>query len=953
MSTWSGPELPTGTLTFLFTDVEGSTRLWEQHPRAMRSVMARHDALLTTVFEQHDGVVVRPRGEGDSLFVVFIRATDAVAAALAGQRALAADDWGPISPLLVRMGLHTGEADIREGDYYGSSVNRCARIRAAGHGGQILLSAITAQLVRSSLPDRVGLRDLGRHRLKDLAEPEHLHQLTASDLADAFPPLKTLDSRARNLPLQLTSFIGREHEIADLVALLGTERLVTLTGPGGSGKTRLALQVAARVLDHFPDGVWFVDLTGVRDPAGVVPAIAQVLTVRESEGRSLTDSLVAALRGKRFLLLLDNFEQVVETAPTVHDLLVALPSLTLLVTSRLLLRLDGEKEFPVAPLPLPMAAAHTPLANLAQNPAVQLFVDRARALQPTFALTADTAEAITAICRRLDGLPLALELAATRVKLLPPVALLARLDRSLPLLTGGSRAAPERQRTLRATIAWSHDLLRPEEQALFRRLAVFVGGWTLAAAEAVCAFDGAGDVLEGLATLVDHSLVHVWPGADGEPRLTLLETVREFALEQLQASADAEGVRRRHAVHFADLGRALLARPAGMLSAAAPRLLTTARQEQANVRTALAWALAQQESDTALWLFVAFAFVVHQQAQPNAFPTLDAVLALPSHGVPLLSRLVALIGGMLCALFQRDPAGFARYQSKALAQARELGDAYYLAMTTSAAAQEALFMPPAAAEDWTAIVAFGAESVAHARTTRDPGLLSHVLTVHSLLLLLAGEDAGVRPAAEEGLAFAEEVGNDLSAAMAFAALGQLDERAGDLTRAVAELAEVQRRWTAAQSLNNAALAGLNRGRSLLLLGDRAAARAALGEALQHNRQQGQTAAVAWCMAALGVVACNDGAFALAARLFGAATAIQPSFAGTIYTRPQFTTPLADAEAEARAALGDERYAEQVAAGRALGAEQAVVFALAALSDLAGSEPVDAAVAAVGDAASHA
>ncbi len=349
--------LPTGTITFLFTDVEGSTRLWEAHPAAMRAVMVRHDALLTSVFKRHDGVVVRPRGEGDSLFAVFVRASAAVAAALAGQRALVAEDWGEVGPLRVRMGLHTGEADLREGDYYGSAVNRCARIRAAGHGGQILISEATAKLVRGMLPDGASLRDLGRHRLRDLSEPELLFQLNVPDLPDTFPPLATLDARPNNLPLQLTSFLGRERELAEIANLLKTARLLTLTGPGGTGKTRLALQAAAELLDAFPDGVFFVDLASLTDADLVPAAVARALGVPQNPDLPVRDAVVRFLRGRRLLLALDNFEHLLPAAEFVGVLLQAAAELTVLATSRAPLRVAGEQEYPVPPLALPDESA--------------------------------------------------------------------------------------------------------------------------------------------------------------------------------------------------------------------------------------------------------------------------------------------------------------------------------------------------------------------------------------------------------------------------------------------------------------------------------------------------------------------------------------------------------------------------------------------------------------------
>ena len=530
-------ELPGGTVTFLLTDVEGSTALWEQAPEPMRAALARHDALFEAAVAEHKGIHIRPRGEGDSRFAVFAGAADAVEAALAVQRAFLAETWPTPRPIRVRTGVHTGEAELRDGDYYGSAVNRCARIRAIGHGGQTLLSEATAALVRDSLPDQTGLVDLGEQRLKDLARPERVFQLTGPGTATEFPPLVSLDARPHNLPVQPTPLIGRQHEIEAVRALLARQdvRLVTLSGPGGTGKTRLSLQAAADSIDDFQDGAFFVELAPISDPALVVPAIAQVVGLQDVGGRTDLNALVDFLRDRRQLLLLDNFEQILAAAPIVADLLGAAPGLKVLVTSRAVLRLRGEHELPVPPLGLPEPEHRSLAQELASYPAIVLFSQRATAARPGFALTDENALAVTDICRRLDGLPLAIELAAARVKLLAPQAMLARLERRLPLLTGGARDLPERQRTLRDTIAWSYDLLDESERRLFRRLAVFVGGCTVEAAEAIGSVDGepGADVFDGIASLVDKSLLRQHDGPDGEPRFTMLETIREFGLEQL------------------------------------------------------------------------------------------------------------------------------------------------------------------------------------------------------------------------------------------------------------------------------------------------------------------------------------------------------------------------------------------------------------------------------------
>jgi predicted ATPase len=504
----------------------------------MPGALARHDAILRESVASHGGVIFKT--VGDAVCAAFAGAPAALAAALDAQRALTAEVWGTAGPLHVRMALHSGLAEAREGDYFGQSLNRIARLLAAGHGGQALLSLAAQQLVRDHLPSGVELRDLGTHRLKDLARPEHVFQLVVADLSADFPSLRTLDARSTNLPAQPTALIGREQEVADLCALLRRQdvRLVTLTGPGGTGKTRLGLQIAAELLDSFADGVFFVDLAPISDPELVVTTIAQALGETASSERP-ADQLKAALRHQR-LLLLDNYEQVLTAAALVAELLAAAAGLKVLVTSRAALHLRGEKEFPVPPLALLPKLPLSPVwerwpgdeGDLTQYAAVQLFIQRALDIRPNFAVTNQNAPAVAEICARLDGLPLAIELAAARIKLFAPEALLARLDRRMPLLTGGARDLPARQQTIRSTIDWSYNLLSADEQRLFRQLGVFVGGFTLQAADGVLGTEGRGlsdgtmdsalspqsSVLDGLAALLDHSLLVVLDPVAGEPR---------------------------------------------------------------------------------------------------------------------------------------------------------------------------------------------------------------------------------------------------------------------------------------------------------------------------------------------------------------------------------------------------------------------------------------------------
>nr|MBA2362022.1 adenylate/guanylate cyclase domain-containing protein [Chloroflexia bacterium] len=460
-------DLPTGTVTFLFTDVEGSTALWERDSEAMRRATARHDEIIGECVESNSGSLVRPRGEGDSRFAVFGRASDAVGAAASIQSALYVEQWPTSKPLRVRMAIHTGEAELRAADYYGNAVNRCARLRSAAHGGQTVLSSVTQELVRDHLPGDVSLRDLGNHRLKDLARPERIFQLLVPGVLSESAPLETLDTHPNNLPAQPTLFIGREQELRQLCDLLMRDdvRLVTLTGPGGTGKTRLSLQAAAEVLHRFKDGAYSVDLSPLSEPELVLPAIAQALGVTEGGDQSLAEAVAEHLMDKELLLVLDNFEQVSDAAPQISALLNA-PALKVLTTSRIPLRIAAEREFPVPSLSLPDLKRDVEVEALSQYEAVRLFIERAQAVRPDFMITNENAPAVAEICVRLDGLPLAIELAAARVRMLPPQALLSRLDSRLRLLTGGARDLPERQRTLRGAIDWSHTLLSPEEQVL-------------------------------------------------------------------------------------------------------------------------------------------------------------------------------------------------------------------------------------------------------------------------------------------------------------------------------------------------------------------------------------------------------------------------------------------------------------------------------------------------------
>jgi predicted ATPase/class 3 adenylate cyclase len=529
--------LPTGTVTFVFTDIEGSTRLLQAlGPERYGRLQDDHNVILREAIERGGGVEIRT--EGDSFFAVFGSPGGAVLAAAEAQRGLASHDWPYGSEIRVRIGMHTGEGALGGDDYLGIDVNRAARIATVGHGGQVVVSAATAGLVEHALPEGVALRDLGTHRLKDFTDPVRLHDLVIDRLPSDFPQLRSLDARPTNLPAERTSFVGRAEEVALLETLLQEARLITLVGPGGTGKTRLAMRVATLALDGFPDGAFLVDLSAVTDSELVLPEIAAGLKVRREPGQDVAEALLANLGNRRLLLMLDNVEQV-DAAAAVGALLDRSPGLTVLATGRTPLRIAGEHRFTVQPMPLP----DDDTANVAALDSVRLFAERAAAVDPGFELDEGTTPAVARIVAALDGLPLALELAASRMTLLSADALADRLARRLPMLTGGPRDAPERQQTLTATIAWSHDLLDDDAKALFARLSVFAGGSTLEAAEAVAGDDL--DVLDVLGRLFDASLVRRSDLATGEVRCTMLETIREFAGERLDDSGERATVERR------------------------------------------------------------------------------------------------------------------------------------------------------------------------------------------------------------------------------------------------------------------------------------------------------------------------------------------------------------------------------------------------------------------------
>jgi predicted ATPase/class 3 adenylate cyclase len=583
---------PTGTVTFLFTDIEGSTRLWEDRPDDMRAALAEHDALLRDVFAAHGGYVFSTGGDGFA--VAFGNARDAVEAAVQAQTALAGH------PLIkMRMGIHTGEVYERDGDYFGPAVNRAARVMAAGHGGQVLVSQATTELISP----RFDLLDLGTHRLRDLGRAEHIHQLGNGE----HPALRTLDSFSTNLPLQSTGFIGREHEMEEVRDALMTARLVTLTGVGGVGKTRLALHVAAELLPAFADGVHLIELAALSDASALPEAVAAVLDVPLRPGMDFVESVVDFLRVREMLLVLDNCEHVLaQSARLVDSVLLACPSVRVLATSREGLGVPGEQMRTVPSLPVPpVAASSVEAVNV--HAAARLFVERAQRARDGFRLDTSNAGAVTRIVQQLDGIPLAIELAAARVRAMGPSEIADRLDERFRLLTGGSRVALERHQTLRGAVDWSYELMNESDRAVFDRLSVFAGGFTLAAAQAVVADDAITDfdVLDCLTDLVSKSMVAIDDDADGGVRYRMLETLRQYGREKLDQRGESDVVRRRHAEFFTAFAERADAGVRGHDEASWARRVAI---EIDNLRVAFRWSVDIGDIDLALQLVVALGF---------------------------------------------------------------------------------------------------------------------------------------------------------------------------------------------------------------------------------------------------------------------------------------------------------------------------------------------------------
>ncbi|HEY4795419.1 MAG TPA: LuxR C-terminal-related transcriptional regulator [Mycobacterium sp.] len=826
--------LPTGTVTLLLADVEGSTRLWETQPKEMTAALARLNQTVSETIAEHDGVRPVEQGEGDSFVAAFARASDALAAALDIQRA-------PLAPLRLRIGVHTGEIQLRdEGNYAGPTINRTARLRDLGHGGQTLLSGATEAMVIDALPSDAWLSDLGSHALRDLPRPERVIQLCHPDVVNEFPPLRISKTIAsKRLPVQLTSFVGRDEQLTQVRELLTQNRLVTLTGAGGAGKTRLAIEIAGQLSGEFSDGVWYVDLAPITDPELVPITAARAFGLPDQAGRSTMDTLTRFVADREILVVLDNCEHLLDaSAALISALLATAAGLTLLTTSREPIGVTGEVSWRVPSLSL-------------DDEAIELFSDRARHARPEFSVTDDNATVVSEICRRLDGLPLAIELAAARVRALSLAEILESLHDRFRLLTGGARTAVRRQQTLRASVDWSHALLTEPERVLFRRLAAFLGGFDLDAAQTVA---GGGDVqryqvLDQLSLLVDKSLVAA-DDSRGRTRYRLLETVRQYALEKLGESGEADAVRSRHRDYYMALA-ALLDAPAGTDY---EQRLNQAETEIDNLRAAFGWS--RENSEIELALALASSLQPLWQARGRGREGLawfDAVLTrevAQDSEVAAAVRARALADTAIHYLLIGAADSVDRAQ-QALALARDTDDPAVLARALTARGLTAGYNAEVAG-------VYFAEAIELARELHDRWRLSQILTWQASTAIAAADPIAARVAAEEGRDLADAIGDRFNSRHCRMCLGLAQSYQGDLAGAVAQLGEVAAEAKVGHDGFHAAASIAHQGTVLALQGETDAARAAADASIESASEFGAlVASVGYFALANAALAAGD------------------------------------------------------------------------------------------------
>ena len=818
---------PSGTVTFLFSDIEGSTERWERDREAMSAALARHDALMRATLEARSGYIFKTMG--DEFCAAFFTAPDAVAAALDAQRAILGEDFSQVDCLRVRMALHTGAAEERNGDYFGPALNRVARLLAIGHGGQVLVSGISADLLQGEMPAQSSLRDLGAHRLKDLARPEQVYQLVAPNLPETFSTLRSLDELPNNLPPQLTSFVGREHEMAQIKALIGDHRLVTLVGTGGAGKTRCAVQIGADMLDGSGDGVWLAELAPISDASLVVSIIAQALNVQQSADHPLLETLLAYLKRKHLLLIVDNCEHVIgEARNIVAAILRGCPEVHILATSREGLNVAGEQVYRMPSLAVPSTDQARVAENVAGYGAVQLFVDRALLADTRFACTDESAPYVAEICRRLDGIPLAIELAAARVKVLSPQQLAHKLDERFRVLTGGDRSALPRQQTMRALIDWSYDLLSEDERRLFRNLAIFAGGFTLDTATAVCSSAAVDElaVLDGLTSLVDKSLVHVEPAGSGR-RYRLLESTRQYAREKLTEGGEDQAAGHAHAAAFLALADQL---DSAYQTTPDRAWLAQIEPEMENFRAALVWAfgsrgeamLGQQLVGTLRHAWAVFAAAEGrrwvQMAQDRADPATPATIAAA----------LDLTEAGLAAIVSQPKASLAAAE-RAVARYRDIDDP--LRTSAERLVGQALIMVGKIGEGEALMQKVLDES----RALGERKAASLVLGSLATARLLDGDLGGARQRFNEALSAARAAGAERYESTMADNLAELEFCAGDATAAVRLAREARSLSRSLRNMRSVTMSLCNEAAYLVALGRYDEARVSAREALAAAR----------------------------------------------------------------------------------------------------------------------
>ena len=835
---------PTGAVTFLFSDIEGSTSRWEDAPEAMEAALARHDVLLRSAIEAHAGYVFKT--VGDEFCATFQTAADAIAAALDAQLALAAEDFSAVEGLRVRMALHTGHSAERDGDYFGPTVNRVARLLAVGNGGQVLLSGACVELVQGELPAQCSLRDLGEHRLKDLAQPERIHQLLAPDLVADFAPLRSLEHLSNNLPAQVSSFIGREAEIAEITALIEQHRLVTLVGSGGVGKTRLSLHVAADLVDQVRDGVWFVELAPLSSGDYIPTTVASALGITLPSEGDLVENLARALKGKEQLLVFDNCEHLVEPAAhVISTILHAAPKVKVLASSRQGLGVAGEAAYQVPTLDIPTGVA--------------LFAERARAANSTFALTDENASIVAEISQRLDGIPLAIELAAARVKVLTIPNLAQHLNERFRILTSGGRDVLPRQQTLRATIDWSYDLLTPQEQLLFNRVGIFAGGFGLDAVTNVCA--GAGlediDILDLLASLTDKSLIIADTSGERE-RYRLLESTATYALEKLDASGERESLARRHAEYFRERACAADERY-GMGSMFA--LLAEVELELDNDRAALSWAL-KHGNNAALGGAIA-----------SALQSLWAHAGLAVEG----RYWIDLALQRVTEAEQPQLAAHLWLASAYLLSGQRMHDAAERAMQLYASVDDAHGVARAQRNLALALYQMGRldeakamneQALERARASGDARNAASCLTGQATIERTRGDIHAARELHARALLAYRAFGDEVGEAIVLNSLGELEFAEGHPEQALRAMNEALEIFVRGKNATHVAISHGNSAAYRIALGDLGAARDSAREGLRIGRQVRHEPLIAIAPQHLALIAGLSGDARLAARLLG-------------------------------------------------------------------------------------